>query len=272
MLKTKRIKIKPDLSLNIFDSSWQKKYHTDLTVVFIHGAGASSLLNWKHQLNYFSEKYRTIAYDWRGCGKSDRPKSYTFDEHYQDFLDLMEILKVPDKPILVGHSYGCLIARRYISEYPVGKFVNVSLGLSSIEEGLLKKLLKLPKFLQIPLYRGFYLFRNPFFAKKLMTSKVTPINLIRETMKGNKRPPINFFLGLETFCQDKPLEWIKNYQQEMLIIGGNEDRCFNPSCLEKFRQLIPQARLEIIFNAGHIVPYEAPESFNQLLENFIERD
>ncbi|MCX6725959.1 MAG: alpha/beta hydrolase [Candidatus Shapirobacteria bacterium] len=269
---TKKIEIKNNLRLNVYDSAFEKKYPTDLTVVFIHGAGAGSLLNWEYQLNYFSEKYRTIAYDWRGCGKSDRPKSYTFDEHYQDFLDLMKILKVSDKPILVGHSYGCLIARRYISEHPVGKFVNVSLGLSSIEKGLLKQLLKLPKFLQIPLYRGFYLFRNPFFARRLLASKGTPINLIRQTMKGNKRPPINFFLGLKTFCQDEPLKWIKNYQEKMLIIGGNEDRCFKPGCLEKLKQLIPQASLEIIPNAGHIVPYEAPEYFNQVLENFIERD
>ena len=271
-MTTKKIKIKEGLELNVFDSASGKKYSTDLTVVFIHGAGTGSLLNWKYQLNYFSDKYRTIAYDWRGCGRSDRPKSYTFDEHYQDFLDLMKILKVSDKPILVGHSYGCLIARRYISEHSVGKFVNVSLGLSSVEEDLLKQLLRLPKFFQIPLYRGFYLFRNPFFAKRLMTSKETPIHLIRQIMEENKRPPINFFLGLKTFCQNEPLEWIKNYHEKMLIIGGNEDHCFKPGCLEKLRQLVPQSRLEIIPNAGHIVPYEAPEHFNQVLENFIERD
>jgi len=271
-MTTKKIKVKENLELNVFDSASERSYDNDLTVVFIHGAGTGSLLNWKYQLDYFSQKYRTIAYDWRGCGKSDRPRSYTFDEHYQDFLTLMKALKISEKPILVGHSYGCLIARRYISEYPVGKFVNVSLGLSSIEEGLLKKLLKLPKFFQIPLYRGFYLFRNPLFAKRLVASKNTPLGLVRASMKGNKRPPINFFLGLKTFCQDEPLEWIKNYQEKMLIIGGEEDRCFRPDYLEKLKKMIPQASLEIIPDAGHIVPFEAPERFNRLLENFIERD
>jgi|SRR5680860_161603 len=268
----KKIKIKDGLDLNVFDSALDIKYKNDLTVVFIHGAGTGSLLNWKYQLAYFSKKYRTIAYDWRGCGKSDRPKSYSFDEHYQDFLTLMEKLKVTDNLILVGHSYGCLIARRYISDHKIGKFVNVSLGLTNLEEGLLKNLMKLPKFFQIPLYRGFYLFRNPFFARKLMGSKNTSLKSVRATMKESKRPPINFFLGLKSFYQDEPLEWIKNYHQEMLIIGGDEDRCFNPESLKKLNHSIPRSSLKMISNAGHLVPSESPEAFNRILESFIEKD
>ena len=270
-MKTKKIKIGENLRLNAFDSAWEKDYSSDLTVIFIHG-GAGCLLNWKYQLEYFSQKYRTIAYDWRGCGDSDRAQSYAFIDHYYDFLSLIKILKVSEKPIIVGHSYGCLIARHYINEHSVGKFINVSLGLSSIEKGWLKKLLILPRFLQIPLYRLFYFLKNPLIAKKLIASKKTPIHLVRESMRISKRPPVDFFLGFKTFCHDEPLEWIKNFQEEMLIIGGEEDRCFHPFCLEQLWQLIPQAKLEIVKNAGHIVPFEAPDYFNSLVEAFIERD
>jgi len=269
MLKTKKIKIKPNLKLNVFDSSWQKKYDNDLTVVFIHG-GAGCLLSWKYQLSYFSRKYRTIAYDWRGCGDSDRPGNYTFSNHYQDFLVLMKTLKVPEKPILVGHSYGCLLARKYLTEHPVGKFINVSLGLSSLEKGWLRQMLRLPRFMQIPIYRIFYLLRNPLFAKKMLVSNKTPLKVVRESMKQTKRPPIEFFLGLKTFNQKEPLEWIKNFQEKTLIVGGIEDRCFQPNCLEQLYRMIPEAKLEIIQGAGHIVPFEAPEYFNNVVEAFIE--
>lgn len=268
-MKTKKIKISPNLRLNVFDSGTQKKYDTDLTVVFIHG-GAGCLLNWRYQLAYFSAKYRTIAYDWRGCGESDKAESYTFGDHYQDFLSLIETLKVPGKPILVGHSYGCLIARKYLSEHLVGKFINVGFGLSNTERGWLKKVLTLPRFIQIPFYRLFWLFKNPFITKKFVASKKTPIYLIRESMKNNKKPPLEFFIGLKTFYQDEPLEWIKNFQEKTLIIGGREDRCSRPFYLEQLWQLIPQAKLEIIQDAGHIVPSETPEYFNNLIEAFIE--
>jgi len=269
LMITKRIKINKDLKMNVFDSSWFKKYETDLTVVFIHG-GAGNLLNWKHQLDYFSEKYRTVAYDWRGCGDSDRVGIYTFEEHYQDFLSLLRKLNIPVKPILVGHSYGCLLARRYISEKPVGKFINVSLGLSSIEERWLKMLLILPKFLQRFLYRSFFLLKNPLFAKKLIASKKTPLHAIRDSMRANKRPPLEFFLGLKTFYENEPLDWIQSYQEKMLIVGGQDDQRFKPNCLEHLNGLLPQSKLEIIKDAGHIVPAEAPENFNNVLEAFIE--
>lgn len=268
-MKTKKIKISPNLRLNVFDSGIQKKYDTDLTVIFIHG-GAGCLLNWRYQLAYFSAKYRTIAYDWRGCGESDKAESYTFGDHYQDFLSLIETLKVPRKPILVGHSYGCLIARKYLSEHLVGKFINVGFGLSNTERGWLKKVLTLPRFIQIPFYRLFWLFKNPFITKKFVASKKTPIYLIRESIKNNKKPPLEFFIGLKTFYQDEPLEWIKNFQEKTLIIGGREDRCSRPFYLEQLWQLIPQAKLEIIQDAGHIVPSEVPEYFNNLVEAFIE--
>ncbi len=268
-MTTKRIKVKKNLKLNVFDSGSQRKYPSDLTVVFIHGS-AGCLLNWKYQLEYFSEKYRTVAYDWRGCGDSDQAESYTFDDHYQDFLRLMKILKIPSKPILVGHSYGCLLARRYISEHQVGKFVNVSLGLSSGEERWLRSFLLLPKFLQRFLFRSIFLLKNPFLVQKALAGKETPLCLVQESMGQLKRPPVEFYLDLKTFYQNEPLDWVQSYQEKMLIVGGQDDRCFRPDCLERLNQLIPQSELEILEGAGHILPWEMPKTFNRMLEAFIE--
>ncbi len=266
---TQRIKVGPNLRLNVFDSAFQRKYPNDLTIVFIHGS-AGCLFNWRYQLEYFSQRYRTVAYDWRGCGRSDKAQSYTFDDHYQDFLNLIKVLKIPPRPILVGHSYGCLIARRYISEHPVGKFINVSLGLSSIEKRYLKLLLKLPKFYQRFLYRSFFLFKNSFLMKKLLASQKTPVSIIRESLKNFQKPHLEFFLDLKTFYQNEPLDWLYSFQEEMLIVGGKEDKIFRPQSLEYLKQLVPQAKLEIIENAGHILPYETPKVFNQVVEAFIE--
>jgi len=266
---TQKIKISSKLSLNVFDSGLEKKYPTDLTVVFIHG-GTGSLLNWKYQLSYFSEKYRTIAYDWRGCGQSDKARHYTFDDHYNDFLSLTKILKIPQKPILVAHSYGCLIARRYIKEYGVEKFVNVSLGLSEGLGFFLRGLLSLPKFLKMPIYRCFLVPKNPFLTKRFVVSKKTPVEKVREILADNTLPPLGFYLGLKTFRKNESLEWMKNYQEKMLIISGREDKRIKARHIRKINHFLPQVKIKIVQDAGHNVPYEVPQIFNRLIEAFIE--
>ncbi len=266
---TKKIKINKDLRLNVFDSGIQKKYTTDLTVIFIHG-GTGSLLNWKYQLDYFSEKYRTIAYDWRGCGYSDEALNYNFDDHYDDFLKLMGILNISNKVILVAHSYGCLIARRYLKEYGADKFVSVSLGLGSGVGLFLRFLLNLPRFLQIPIYRCCLKPKNPFLTKRFIASKKTSVAKVQEALSDNKLPSLDFCLGLKTFRKNESLEWMKSYQEKMLIISGREDKRMKPRHIRKINNLFPQVKVEIIQNAGHIVSYEKPEYFNNLIEAFIE--
>lgn len=268
-MKTQKVRISPNLRLNVFDSGIQKKYDTDLTVIFIHG-GTGSLMNWKYQLDYFSEKYRTVAYDWRGCGHSDEAPNYTFDDHYDDFLKLMGILNISHKVILVAHSCGGLIAQKYIEDYGADKFVSVSLGLGSGVGLFLRLLLSLPRFLQIPIYRFGLMPKNPALTKRFVASKKTPVAKVQEALADNKLPSLEFCLGLKTFRENESLEWMKNYQEKMLIISGREDKRLKARHIKRINQLLPEVKIEIIQNAGHIVSYEKPEYFNNLIEAFIE--
>jgi len=269
-MATKKIKIRKNLKLNVFDSSFERQYRTRKTIIFVHGGGGS-LANWKYQLPYFSQKYRTIAYDWRGCRASDRAPSYTFDDHYQDFLALLKLLKVPSDFVLVGHSYGCLIGQRYASEHQVKKFVNSCFGLTIRKVGWLQ-LPDLPSFLRKPLYKRLVLSGNPILAKRFLASPSTPLQRIKELLEENKIPSLEFFLDLKTFREGERAvsEWISGYQGKMLVVGGDQDRIATLEGLERLRQLVPRARLEIVENTGHLTPYEAPDRFNKLIENFIE--
>jgi pimeloyl-ACP methyl ester carboxylesterase len=57
-----------------------------------------------------------------------------------------------------------------------------------------------------------------------------------------------------------------------LVVWGDEDKIVPPSAGERYRDLLPQARLEIIPSCGHYVDMERPDALAALIEAFLGRD
>ncbi len=55
-----------------------------------------------------------------------------------------------------------------------------------------------------------------------------------------------------------------------LIACGREDRVTPPALSEEMAAAIPNARLELIDNAAHMLPMEAPETLTRLLRHWLE--
>ncbi len=73
-------------------------------IVLCHGATLRSE-DWENIFPRLATRYRVIAYDARGHGKSGRAASYTLDDLVSDLVRVIrEIAKTP--AILIGHSMG----------------------------------------------------------------------------------------------------------------------------------------------------------------------
>lgn len=127
----------------------------------------------------------------------------------------------------------------------------------------------LPKISSNAIYKYLLLPKNPTLARWLLASVATPINRVKEFLNDNKIPEMDFFLGLQTFREKGPLKWVET-QGEILLVGGKEDKLAKPKDMKQLNKLIPHSKLEILPNAGHLPPYEIPERFNRLVEEFIE--
>jgi pimeloyl-ACP methyl ester carboxylesterase len=57
-----------------------------------------------------------------------------------------------------------------------------------------------------------------------------------------------------------------------LVVWGDEDKIVPPSAGERYRDLLPQARLEIVPSCGHYVDMERPDALAALIEAFLGRD
>src|SRR5262245_64840293 len=67
---------------------------------------------YKAQLPYFAERFRCIAYDGRGNGKSDRPaeaSAYSIENYVNDALAVLDATATPQATV-VGLSFGGFIA------------------------------------------------------------------------------------------------------------------------------------------------------------------
>ncbi len=73
-------------------------------VVFAHGGGGD-LSQWRHQMPAFAERYRAIAYDARGHGRSATANDYGMTSFVADLVGLLDHLEIGEAA-LVGATLG----------------------------------------------------------------------------------------------------------------------------------------------------------------------
>lgn len=80
-------------------------------ILCIHGAGSSALA-WSGAIGELARLGRVIAYDRRGCTRSERPKPYestSVAEHAADAAALLDVLDAAPA-VVIGRSYGGTVA------------------------------------------------------------------------------------------------------------------------------------------------------------------
>jgi pimeloyl-ACP methyl ester carboxylesterase len=96
-------------------------------VVFVHGWGLSSDM-WEYQMPDLVDRgLRCIAYDRRGCGRSDQPgDGYDFDTLADDLAAVIDDRDLRDVT-LVSHSMGSGEVARYLTRHGAERVARVAL-------------------------------------------------------------------------------------------------------------------------------------------------
>ena len=86
-------------------------------LILLHGNGEDGTY-FKHQIDYFSDRYKVIAIDTRGHGKSPRGTApFTIKQFAKDLNNFM-IGQGIDNTVLLGFSDGANIAMEFAMKYP----------------------------------------------------------------------------------------------------------------------------------------------------------
>ncbi len=250
---------------------WDNQKEGAPVVVFVHGFGGDGKISWWEQAEAFLEDYRVVIPDILWFGQSQSSEQPTLNAQIEGINELLQHLAL-EKVHLVGISYGGFISLGIAHRYPdqlssltlvdsPGPIVSTKdidnfceqVGVDSIQEAFVPESAKGVKrlmdfsFEQPPLLTdgiraqtlGHYFSRNPKEQRELL--RELPSN--RQALGG----PI----AVET-----------------LILWGKEDVIFDVHQAHELAELL-SARIEIIEGAGHALPFERPDLFNQQLERFI---
>jgi pimeloyl-ACP methyl ester carboxylesterase len=108
----------------IWDGGWQGQ-----PVVMLHGLASNARIWEKTALQLLGGGLYPIALDQRGHGLTDGTGGdYSFDVFFRDLSAFLEICNV-ERPILVGHSWGAMVALDFAARVKMGSLAPIGLVL-----------------------------------------------------------------------------------------------------------------------------------------------
>ncbi len=260
------------VGIKVYDSGLKRSYGEKPVLIFLHGS-PGQISNWKYQINYFKNHYRVLALDQRGYGESDKPVEVSLNDYLMDLKGVMEERGVKQRnTVLIGHSFGGMVAQSYASENRVLGLVLIG-SLSRFKPDFIDKVIW---YLPTSLWRR-TLFTENFLTRKLYRkiyfSDETPSEVFEEFLNDNKEYleslPSHVFRYLRYFRDYNAASVLPRIETPTLIIVGEEDRVTPPRESERIHGLIPNSKLVIVKKAGHLVLYEKAQEINMLIHDFI---
>jgi 3-oxoadipate enol-lactonase len=263
----------PFLSIHNANIHFQQAGNGRETIVFAHSL-LCNLEMWEKQIEHFSSKYRCIAFDFRGQGKSETTESgYDMDTLTEDAKELIEQLEAGPCHF-VGLSMGGFVGLRLASRYPelVKSLTLIDTSMQAEDKKNLPKyrMLRLvAKLLGLKVVVGNVLpimFSHSFLkdpSKAAIREKWT-----NEILNGDKKGILNAVLGV-TKRKGMAEEEVEKIKAPTLILVGEKDVATPLHKSEKIQQHIPHADLVTIPGVGHLANYEKPGEVNKELEKFL---
>jgi 3-oxoadipate enol-lactonase len=239
-------------------------------LVFFHGLGWDHEL-WRGAIDTFSPRYRVLAGDTRGHGRSAKPDvPYTVQLYSQDWAAALKALGI-EKACIVGFSQGGMTAQLLALEHPelVSALVLASCvcaanpaGREKMEERIRAGQAEGPaaaaraaaKSVFSAAYMSAHPQRMDEFVRWRAAMEQAP--LVHATRAG---------YGFDV------AERLKTLRVPTLVIYGEEDTLTPPPAVKRVAGQIPAAALVGIAGSGHMIPVEKPAEFTSAIEAFLAR-
>lgn len=236
-------------------------------VVLLHGLG-SSVLDWEYQIPALAARYRVIAIDIRGHGRSDKPKGpYAVAMFAADVAKVMEKLELGPTHI-IGISMGGMIAFQLAVDKPTlcRSLTIINSGPALILRTFTEKLLPWSRRIALKLV-----------GLKGLAKKVAALNLpnpdqaeLRDKLAARlgDSDPAAYRASMEALFGWTVEDRVGSIECPILVVAADQD--YTPvSFKEAYLKKLRKARLSVIANSRHVTPFDQPESLNRVMLDFL---
>jgi pimeloyl-ACP methyl ester carboxylesterase len=242
------------------------------TLVMIRGLG-SNLTAWYEQTPVFAKQFRTVVFDNRGAGRTDKPDApYSIAQMAADTKGLMDALGI-QRAALLGISMGGMIAQEFAINYPE-RLKCLMLGcttfggresvpaaqeiVAAVTAGASASAEQQKLQLKAVLSDDTIERRPEVVAKHQRIREMYPI------------PPFAFMRQVQAITQHDTSGRLGTIKTPTLVMTGREDRLVPPANSKMIAARIRGARL-FEMAGGHLFFTEHPEQFNSAVIDFVNK-
>jgi pimeloyl-ACP methyl ester carboxylesterase len=246
-------------------------------LLLVHGL-AGRWQNWLENIPHFARTHRVIGVDLPGFGASPLPREPISIAGYARFLEgVCDVLSI-DAAGVVGNSMGGHIASELAITSPqrVERLMLVSAAGISAELVQRSAVLTGGRVMAAVMTRSaarhLELARRPgtrLIALNFVVRHADRLSapMAHELMQGAGKP--GFLPALEAVLTHRISERLPQIACPTFVVWGKDDHVIPVRDSKRFGELIPDVRVEVWPDTGHVAMLERPERFNATLEAFL---
>lgn len=244
---------------------------TGPAIVLLHGLTATHY-NWQHTIPALADRFRVVAPDLPGHGRSAKPDApYTLDFYAGVIRSLGRELGL-EEAVVVGNSLGGRIALELALSYP--RWVR-ALALAAPASGYAAGMRAVgwaidavagPRILRLTLPRTLDLcFHDRSLPACAERRRLLAERIAHDDYPGFARAVTRTLRSV--LAEGRPR--LERLHQPTVVVWGREDRMVALSGSRWILRQVPHARLAVLDGCGHLPMVERPEQFNRVLDDFL---
>lgn len=292
------------IQINGLNINYKTVGNGNIPIVLLHGWGVDSekyiglmcsLENTRRRHSGMSPSidtsFKVIVPDLPGFGKSDEPEENWRLDDYVEFVNefiektsrkggfelVKNLLKKFDstktacveeknKPILIGHSFGGRIAIKYAAKYPEKIDKLILTGAAGIKHSLTAK----QKIFFIAAKTGKIIFSLPIinnlekYAQKFLYKATREKDYYKASSKMKEI--------MKNVLAEDLTDYLDKIKTPTLLVWGKEDKTTPLADGEIMNEKIENSKLVVVDDSNHSLPYQWPEEFARIVEEFIKKE